>query len=251
MKANLKNGILIGGITLASAVSSQAALTLVSDDFGSSSITSGARFTSNDIDTGNWDVRANAGPAWSVSGGQLINPALVTDDDKGAHLLNTVSSTDTTLTQVAVSFDYTVGIGSILFLHSHLLTGTNTVTGNMARTTATAGATFAQDFVPDFPTGVNLKDGAAITGAASEALTSFAGATSGTFSQTYDISGYTGIASIADVGGILAIFTVDSAAAGDGAITVDNLSITASIPEPSSTALLGLGSLALLVRRRK
>ena len=208
--------------------------TLVADDFSTSAVTSGARFKDTDIDTGNWNVRANSGPAWSVSGGQLINPAVSTDDDKGAHLLNTVSSADTTLTQVTVSFDYTVGEGSTLFFHSHLLTGTNTVTGNMARTTATAGATFAQDFVPDFPSGFNLKNGASISGAASASLASFEGSTSGTFNQSYDISAFNGGGySLADVSAILAIFTIDSAAVGDGAVTIANLNVTAEVGTPS------------------
>ena len=37
---------------------------------------------------------------------------------------------------------------------------------------------------------------------------------------------------------------------GGGGFTVDNISITA-VPEPSSAALLGLGGLALILRRRK
>ncbi|MEZ7957082.1 MAG: PEP-CTERM sorting domain-containing protein [Rubritalea sp.] len=35
-----------------------------------------------------------------------------------------------------------------------------------------------------------------------------------------------------------------------GTTSIDNFSITA-VPEPSSTALLGLGGLALIMRRRK
>ncbi|MDB4507171.1 hypothetical protein N9055_03040, partial [Akkermansiaceae bacterium] len=153
-------------LTITSSALAQTSLVLVDDDFSSSAVTPSARFTFGDIDSGNWNVRANGGPAWSISGGQLINPAVVTNDDKGAYLLNTVSSADTTLGQVTVSFDYTVGAGTTLYFHSHLFSGANTASGNIARTTATAGATFAQDFVPGFPSGFNLKDGSAITGAA-------------------------------------------------------------------------------------
>ena len=225
-------------LALTSSAVAQTSLVLIDDDFSTSAVTSGVRFTDADIDSGNWNVRSNGGPAWSIVGGQLINPAAVTNDDKGAYLLNTVSSADTTLGQVTVSFDYTVGAGTALYFHSHLFSGANTAAGNIARTSATGGATFAQDFVPGFPFGFNLKDGAAISGAASAALASFEGATSGTFSQTYDISGFNGGGfSIADVSGILAVFTLDSAAAGDGAVSIENLNMTAEFvaPLPSAT----------------
>lgn len=221
-------------LAIAGSAAAQTSVALIDEDFSASAVTSGSRFQSGDIDTGNWEVRSTDGPAWSISSSQLINPALVTDDDQGAHLLNTVSSTDTTLTQVSVSFDYTVGEGSTLFFHSHLFSGANTVSGNMARTTATGGATFAQDFVPDFPAGFNLKDGASISGAATASLVSFEGLTSGTFSQTYDISGFNGGGfSLAEVSAILAIFTIDSAATGDGAVTIANLNVTAEFGTPS------------------
>ena len=58
------------------------------------------------------------------------------------------------------------------------------------------------------------------------------------FSQTYDISGFGGgDFSIADVSNVLAVFTVNAGAAGDGAISIDNFNMTA-VPEPSSTASL-------------
>jgi hypothetical protein len=36
-----------------------------------------------------------------------------------------------------------------------------------------------------------------------------------------------------------------------GFLLIDNVSVTAAVPEPSTTALLGLGGLALILRRRK
>ncbi|MDB4419180.1 autotransporter-associated beta strand repeat-containing protein [bacterium] len=224
-------------LTLTSSAVAQTSLVLIDDDFSTSAVTSGARFKDTDTNTGNWNVRSNGGPAWSISDGQLINPAAVTNDDKGAYLLNTVSSADTTLSQVTMTFDYTVGEGTTLYFHSHLFSGANTATGNVARTTAIGGATFAQDFVPGFPSGFNLKDGAAISGAANAALASFEGATSGTFSQTYDISGFNGGGfSIADVSGILAVFALDSAAVGEGAVSIKNLNMTAEFVQPLPSA---------------
>ncbi|MDB4333642.1 hypothetical protein N9986_04140, partial [Akkermansiaceae bacterium] len=69
-------------------------------------------------------------------------------------------------------------------------------------------------------------------------VVSFAGNTSGTFNQTYDISGYAGIGSVVDLSHILAVFTADTAAAGDGAITIGNMTITAVAPETPTTGLL-------------
>ncbi len=45
---------------------------------------------------------------------------------------------------------------------------------------------------------------------------------------------------------------LDATPYGHGWVTVDNISVTqTSVPEPSSAALLGLGGLALILRRRK
>lgn len=226
---------------------SQASVVLIDDDFSTSAIDSSSRFQSADIDSGDWNERTAA--TWDITSGELVNTGTV---DHGAFLLNTVSSLDTSLTQVTVSFDYTVGAGSTLYFHSALYTGPNITTGNMSRTTRTGGAYFATgtDFNANFTSALNLKNGADVTGNTGGALISLAGSTSGTFSQTYDISGYTGVSSIADVSHILAAFAIDGAAAGDGAVAIDNVNITA-IPEPSSIALIGLGGLALLLRRRK
>ena len=97
----------------------------------------------------------------------------------------------------------------------------------------------------------NLSGGGVGGSNTANAVTSFVGGTSGTFSQTYDISGFGGgDFSIADVSNVLAVFTVNAGAVGDGAISIDNFNMTA-VPEPSSTALLGLGGLALMLRRKR
>jgi hypothetical protein len=237
---------------LGTSLASQAAvtaLTLIDDDF-SSSTTSVERFNAGDIDTDKWIGNGD----WSVSGGALTSAGT---GGQSTHLINSVSSTATYLDKVTLSFDYSVGAGSTLYFYSTLFTGEP---GNMdARQSKTNGNYWANDFNnqwgnpprvgfagPDY----NLSGGG-LSGTTVDAVTSFVGGTSGTFSQTYDISGFGGgDFSIADVSNVLAVFTVNAGAAGDGAISIDNFNMTA-VPEPSSTALLGLGGLALALRRRR
>ena len=232
------------------AVAAQAAVTLIDDDF-SSSTTSEERFNKADINTDKWI----GGAGWSVSGGALTSAATA---GSATHLINSVSSTDTSLTEVTLSFDYSVGEGSTLYFYSTLFTGE--AGANMdGRVSKTDGTYFANDFANGWSGRIgfsgpeyNLKAGGSVsTSSTANAVTSFLGGTSGTFSQTYDISGFGGgDFSIADVSNVLAVFTVNAAAAGDGAISIDNFNMTA-VPEPSSTALLGLGGLAFALRRRR
>ena len=98
------------------AVAAQAAVTLIDDNFSSSTAVSDSRFNKGDIDTDSW--RGNAG--WSVSGGALTNAATA---GGATHLINSVSSADTSLTQVTLSFNYSVGAGSTLYFYSTLFTG--------------------------------------------------------------------------------------------------------------------------------
>lgn len=221
---------------------------LIEDDFTSSGVSTGNRFVSGDINSGDWVKRSTDGPAWAVSGGQLTNPATTTNDDKGAFLMNAVNITDPSFTHVMVSFDYTVGAGSTLYFHSALYTGGTTTSGNMSRITQTGGGYFAvggNDFNPNFGSALNLKDGEIATGSAVNAIASFAGDTSGTFTEIYDISAYSGIGSVVDVSHILAAFTVDTAAAGDGAITIDHVNITAIAPAPPTLGLLELPTVSV------
>ena len=97
----------------------------------------------------------------------------------------------------------------------------------------------------------NLKDGAASGfGAASTALSGELTGT-GTYSKTFSISGLgiAGVTTAADLDYYLIQFAQEEDGLA-GTTSIDNFSITA-VPEPSSTALLGLGGLALIMRRRK
>ena len=234
------------------AVAAQAAVTIIDDDFSSGTAVSDSRYRKADINSGDWLGNGD----WSVTGEALTSAAI---GGSATHLINSVSSTDTSLTQVTLSFDYSVGAGSTLYFYSTLFTGEASST-MQARTGVTDGTYRANDFSQGWSANVgfsgpeyNLGGGSTTSSSTANAVTSFLGSTSGTFSQTYDISEFGGgDFSIADVSNVLAVFTVNANAAGVGAISIDNFNMTA-IPEPGAYALLG-GLLALghvMVRRRR
>jgi len=235
------------------AVAAQAAVTIIDDDFSSSTAVVDTRFNKGDIDTDTW---RGASGLWTVSGGALTNAATA---GGSTHLINSVSSIDTSLTEVTLSFDYSVGAGTTLYFYSTLFTGEADASMS-ARTALTNGTYWANDFSQGWGSNTgfsgpeyNLRGGSTTTSNTANAVTSFLGGTSGTFSQTYDISEFGGGPfSIADVSNVLAVFTINTGAAGDGAISMDNFNMTA-IPEPGTYALLG-GLLALgyvMVRGRR
>jgi hypothetical protein len=221
------------------AISQAASLILIKDDFSSSSVVNDTRFYNKYIDSGNW-IKRDA--AWSVTGGALVNSGLTANDEKGVHLIHSVSSTDTSLTKITVSFDYSVGAGSTLYFYSSLFAGT---TSNLAaRITKTDGTFYASDFSDATYGGFtgssyDLLDGTVPTGNKGSALATLTGGTSGTFSQTYDISGYGGGFSVANLSHVLAVFTSDNDTTG-GAISIDNFNVTA--PATRTITLVGITS---------
>ncbi len=232
-------------------VAAQAAVILINDDF-SSSTTSVERVNKGDIDTDKWMGNGD----WSVASGALTSAGIA---GSATHLINSVSSTDTYLDKVTLSFDYSVGAGSTLYFYSTLFTGE--AGSNMdGRTSKVDGTYFANDFASGWSGRIgfdgpeyNLVGGSTTTSSTANAVTSFVGGTSGTFSQTYDISGFGGGGfSIADVSNLIAVFAVNADAVGDGAISIDNFNMTA-IPESGTYALLaGCFALAsIMVRRRR
>jgi len=252
MKTKITSLITAG--ILGTSLASQAAvtaLTLIDDDFSSSTAVAD-RFNTPDIDTDTWIGSAD----WSISGGALTNAATT---GQSTHLINSVSSTATYLDKVTLSFDYSVGAGSTLYFYSTLFTGTPGA--NMdGRTSKVDGTYWANDFANGWSGRIgfsgpeyNLVGGSTTNSSTANAVTSFVGGTSGTFSQTYDISGFGGgDFSIADVSHVLAVFTVNADAVGDGAISIDNFKMMTPVtPEPSSLALVAMGGLLLARTQRK
>eukprot|EP00903_Cladosiphon_okamuranus_P003642 g3640.t1 len=241
-----------------------AATVLYTNDFSTGSTSSSVRLYENSTD-GTWytDGTTNSGEPslWQISGGTLNNPATydASARDKPneglAAMGISVTTTDTSLTSVTLSFNYSIGTGTTLYFHAvglqNLATKANT-NPQIFNTQAINGST--QDGQrEDNYTDISLFDGSDPSGAATDAqaLTG-----TGVFTGTYDISafsssGSTGITSVADLDFIAVAFGANvTDYTGDGAYSIDNFTITA-VPEPSATALLGLAGLAFAARRRR
>ena len=108
MKTKITSLITVG--ILGTSLASQAAVTLIDDDFSSSTVVADSRINKADIDTDSW--RGNSD--WSVSGGALTSAAAT---GGSTHLINSVSSTATYLDKVTLSFYYSVGAGSTLYFY--------------------------------------------------------------------------------------------------------------------------------------
>lgn len=248
----IKTSIL--GFALASSFPALHALDLIVDDFSSGSFSSGTKFTNTDI--GGWHKRDSNGPDWAITGGvsgALTNSGTVANDEKPAFSMEAVSGGDSSLTQINVSFDYSVAAGSTLFFHAALMKGT---IGTLNAGVSNSDGTYAGDqYIAGFSgSGVNLKDGSTPVAGDTNSIVSIVGSAGpniGTFSQSFNIASYAGIDDITDVSYILAVFASDNDLSG-GAISIDNLSITAVVPEPGTYALLaGLTGLVFVMVRRR
>jgi hypothetical protein len=120
-----------------------------------------------------------------------------------------------------------------------------------ARLTYTGGRWYASDFNTDVTSWggfsgpeYNLKDGSTPSGTTDSALVSFIGGTSGTYSNTFNMASFGGGGfSMADVSHMLAVFTANTAAAGDGAMSIDNFNMTvvseSATPDPIGDITMG------------
>ncbi|CAA6676245.1 MULTISPECIES: PEP-CTERM sorting domain-containing protein [unclassified Lentimonas] len=252
MKKNIPTCIMFAAASLALVQVSNAAAVLIDDDFSSSNVTSGIRYYEADV--GDWVSRYDN---WNTTGTDAAR-ALTADLSQGnnetpVELLFSVSESDTSLTEISISFDYTVPDDATLYFYVAGYEGPLT-SGLQSRLTGTNGSyltTSADDFNGHLGTGYLLGTGGTPTGGIGTALASLTNI-SGTFSQTYDISGFgSGGFNITDFDYMTVVFGVDTTLTS-GSITVDNFNLTA-IPEPGTYALLaGLtGLVAVMVRRRR
>jgi hypothetical protein len=226
--------------------STQAANILV-DDFSSTSVDSnagGGRLIENDINLG-WDAHFTS--SWAITGGVLTN----TNTTAGAvgsegGVAQVFSYGPDANTEVTLSFDYDVTAGDTLYVQLWGIDGTYDATNShVVNHEVTGGGMYwsNQDTAVE---AYALQGGGANPGAAMATLSGI-----GTFSTTINIAdlGVSGVTTAGDFEYYMVGFARDIGAT-PGTTSIDNLSFT-SVPEPSSTALLGLGGLALILRRRK
>ena len=185
------------------------------------------------------------------------------------------SSLANNLKDLTLSFDYVVGATATLKLglvgYTLNVQDGQDATNTLLMNNGTANGNVQNNTQAELRYGdINLFTGADMTQSITNDVT-FAAGTSGSHSVTMDLSNYAwhadeaagappantpglsgSINSIADFDYVV-LFFVNDLSAGPGATvtTLDNITLVATIPEPSSTALLGLGGLALALRRRK
>ena len=183
----------------------------------------------------------------------------------------TISSGETTIN---LSFDYVLGANVTLYVH---LTGwsnnetTDSPTHNFLNNTGSAGGNIQNQGDTSNYADLDLISGADPNGFNTLQLTG-----SGNYSASFDVSSYAwsgdeeffsagpntgqpanpgfsgGVTDLTEFDFIQLVFATDiTDNTADSALAIDDVLLTTTVPEPSSAALLGLGGLALIFRRRK
>lgn len=262
-------------LALFSLQSAQAATSIITDNFDTDS-TPGDKFRiyENTIDDG-WnkaigngvagnggDVAAGTSSRWIITGGSLSNASSYAatgyPESKVAEapVYNFFSGAGTTETHLTISFDYSVAAGDKFYAHLWGMTGVSDDDGEFVSNiegsaNGAASLNLGTGDTTELTT-YNLKDGAAsgFGGTATSISGELTG--SGTYTRTFSIDGLgiSGVTTAADLDYYLIQFAKDEDGLA-GTTSIDNFSITASIPEPSSAALLGLAGFALILRRSK
>ena len=263
MTTSLQRFLFLAIFSLAFVTQSSFGSIVVTDDFSTNTVGVESRLRLEDEDE-QW-IRFSTS-LWNVSGGTLNNPGTTAAIPAEGAVLRVVDTNDialSTATEITFSFDYVVGTGSTLYFHGTGLSGGTILAGNtqLHNTGAQNGNIQSQyddaggnnGSAGDF-TGINLGNGAVAPNGGSGGALSGGLTGTGTFTQTIDISQFTGITDISDFQFLTFGFASNvTDNTGAGAISIDNFefSVAEAVPEPTSAiALLGLFS-ALAVRRRR
>lgn len=232
MKVNSKNGILIGGITIALALSSHAAV-VYSTDFDITYNNANGAFVLGggvpDVVAEDWFGSSNQ---VGIAGGDLSFSNSTANRYRGSGVWLDTTGWATGLVTVEVDVtNFFAGADTSIIFQAYAALGvdaSNTVSLDL-HGAVSAGSS---------PTAT----GTATIGTLGAEQTITAGGTDVPF--TFNFNG---------TDEFIALTFVQINAVGGtsfGSADLDNLTVT-TIPEPSSTALLGLGGFALLLRRRK
>ena len=262
---------LFGALTLASLMAistsqtSTAAGVVLLDDFSTdTTVTPEGRVYESTLDAG-WRGTTGYGGGdhtspehdsqWDISTGTLNNDANQTDSyvrgETPAYNWFTNPIVGDTRTKMTISFDYSTSGSDTLTAHfwavqtggaagsvSWITNNQGWINGNSGQNEDTSSGGYDTFNLLDGDTTPDNTD--SITGQLSG---------TGTFTLTIDVSTL-GIAGVSTVGDIDTFFLAFAGNETTGGTTwVDNLVIT--VPEPSSTALLGLGLSSILLRRKR
>ena len=217
-------------------VAQAALVTLINDDFTGSMSANARLLFSHAGDGSGDDWIKNSVSLWSTASGNLNNAATgavdSTQNEGAAMQLYTVSSADTSLTSLTLTFDYTVGAGSTLYFHAYGWSNYTETDGQIHNTTARDGMVQNQG-ISEFSNYWNLKNGGTAVvdiGGWGDAWAIDGGVSgvSGTFSQVVDIASYVGINNITDIDYIALGFANNATVFdGTGAVSVDDFKLTA------------------------
>lgn len=249
----MKKTAVLLGIFIGVAGAAQAEV-IISDDFSSDTISTDLRLRVQHT-ANNWIETSKTASDWTVAGGMLTNAATTTDGISEGGLLRVFDVGAASLsdhTQLTFSFDYTVGAGSTLYFHAIGLNNGILTGATQLHNVGVAGGSIQSqyDSSGDY-TGYNIKNGAlSPSGAVSGALVALSDS-SGTFTQTYDISAYGGLDDINDLQYITMGWSAIVTTTGEtGAMSVDNFKVEA-IPEPAVLSLVVIFGGGILVLKRR
>ena len=245
-KTNLKNTKLTIYTTIAclgTLMPLQAATTII-DGF---SATAGGALAKSTID-GNWHGNLNA---WSISTNILTHDpsgGLTGGAQQEGIIGQLIAPTVGSSPILRLSFDYNVGAGNTVYVHLRGFDATGGTTNwsiNSGAQNGNAWDTPTNGVTYNLYDGLLLADsGSANEGGADEAV-SFTG--SGSAFLEINLQGYA-VNDVADYEYFMLGFAANVTDVNNIS-TISNM--TLAVPEPSSTALLGLGGLALMLRRKR